>query len=224
MAGLFVTLEGSEGTGKSSNITLLTRFLQKNGWPVLSLREPGGTAVGEEIRSILKRIDIVPPPGPEAELLLFLASRAQLVRERILPALQLGYVVLCDRYFDSTVAYQGGARSLDMATVRAINRFATGGCIPDVTFLLDLPPEIGFRRIAARLDGCRDRMEGEAMDFFHRVRATYLQLATNEPQRFYTVDAGRPLPSVQRELRRILLTILESKGINPGQLAPRQWR
>jgi dTMP kinase len=202
--GLFVTLEGSEGTGKSTNAVLLERFLRARGRPVLALREPGGTAVGEEIRHLLKRTDLSPQPCAEGELLLFLASRAQLVRERILPALRQGITVLCDRYFDSTVAYQGGARSLDLDEVRALNRFATGDCIPDLTFLLDLPPEVGLRRIADRLSREQDRMEMESLAFFQRVRQTYLAMARGEPGRFHTVDAGRPLIAVQRELRRFL--------------------
>jgi dTMP kinase len=137
-------------------------------------------------------------------LLLFLASRAQLVRERIQPALRQGITVLCDRYFDSTVAYQGGARSLELATVRALNRFAAGDCIPDLTFLLDLPPEMGLRRIADRLNRESDRMERESPAFFQRVRQAYLAMAAEEPERFHTVDAGRSPMAVQRELRQVL--------------------
>jgi dTMP kinase len=216
--GLFVTLEGSEGTGKSTNAILLERFLRSRGLSVLALREPGGTALGEEIRHLLKRTDLPVPPCAEGELLLFLASRAQLVRERIQPALDQGISVICDRYFDSTLAYQGGARSLDLETVKTLNRFAAGGCIPDLTFLLDLPPEVGLRRIARRLGRGRDRMERESLEFFQRVRQSYLSLAAAEPERFHRVDADQSPVAVQRELRRVLEKRLARPDAGPDRI------
>jgi dTMP kinase len=202
--GLFITIEGSEGTGKSSNAALLHGHLLSLGLEVLALREPGGTAIGEEIRRLLKRTDFGNPLCPEAELFLFLASRAQVVREKILPALQTGAIVLCDRYFDSTSAYQGGARRLPADAVETLNAFAIGGCIPDLTFLLDLPPDEGLRRIRGRENTAPDRLERESLDFFARVREAYLSLARREPQRFHVINAAAPLERVQEKMRQVL--------------------
>jgi dTMP kinase len=203
--GLFVTFEGSEGSGKSTNIGLLEEFLRSRGVRVLALREPGGTAVGEEVRRLVKRVDIFPPPCAEAELLLFLASRAQLTRERILPALADGMTVLCDRYYDSTIAYQGGARAIPLEIVRAINSFAIGGCRPNLTFLLDLPAADGLRRSRRRIGEGPDRLEREALPFFERVRKIYLQIAAEEPKRFCVLDAGQSISAVQKKIRQTLV-------------------
>jgi dTMP kinase len=202
---MFISVEGSEGSGKSTNVAMLRDFLLEQNIPVLELREPGGTAVGEEIRHLLKRVDLSPALCNESELLLFLASRAQVVREKILPALKNGVTVLCDRYFDSTIAYQGGAREISLETIRCINRFAIGNCVPDLTFLLDLPPARGFSRIYTQRGTTPDRVEMEKLAFFERVRSTYQDIAREEPRRFHTISADAPLDQVQNEMRRVVL-------------------
>ncbi len=184
--GLFITFEGSEGCGKSTQAQRLARRL---GSGARVFREPGGTALGEEIRRLLK----FSAPGwsvsPEAELLLFAASRAQLVREAIAPALAAGGVVVCDRFSDSTTVYQGVARSLEPAQVADINRFAVGGIEPDVTFLLDLPATAALARARAR-SLPPDRLEQEPAAFYEAVRAGYLALARAFPERFVVLDAS----------------------------------
>ncbi len=184
--GLFITFEGSEGCGKTTQVERLARRL---GSGVRVFREPGGTALGEEIRRLLK----FSAPGwsvsPEAELLLFAASRAQLVREAIAPALAAGGVVVCDRFLDSTTVYQGVARSLEPGHVADINRFAVGEIEPDITFLLDLPAATALERARARSLPL-DRLEQEPAAFYEAVRAGYLALAGAFPERFVVLDAS----------------------------------
>jgi dTMP kinase len=213
--GIFVTFEGSEGAGKSTQVSLLAERLGKLGLPVLTLREPGGTELGEEIRMLIRRVDFVIAPCAETELLLFLASRAQLVREKILPALHDGMLVICDRYCDSTTAYQGAARSLPLEQVEPLNAFAIGKCVPHITFLLDLDPEEGLRRIHLRHGReADDRMERESVAFFEKVRAGYLNLARRDPARFAVLNAHKPIETVHGEiydlLRRRLGDAMES--------------
>ncbi|MDR1437871.1 MAG: dTMP kinase [Puniceicoccales bacterium] len=198
--GFFISFEGSEGVGKSTHAALLCSALQRKGFPVISLREPGGTAFGEEIRLLLKRTDFENPPCAEAELLLFLANRAQLVREKIMPQLERGAIVICDRYCDSTVAYQGAARALPMDTIRQINAFAIGGCVPDLTFFLDLDPLEGFRRIRNGRGETPDRLEMEPPEFFAKVRSAYLKIAGEEPERFRIVDGSLSIGQLQKML------------------------
>lgn len=187
--GLFVTLEGVDGSGKSTQAAALADRLRAAGHEVVALREPGGTAISEKIRAIL----LDPANGEmadECELLLYEASRAQLVRQVIEPALERGAVVVCDRFFDSTHAYQSGARGLDDALVRRANALGCCGVVPDVTLVLDVDPEVAFSRAGA---GGLDRMEAEGLAFQRRVRADYLSLAKEEPGRVRVVDAtGTP--------------------------------
>ena len=203
--GILITFEGGEGAGKSTQLALLAEDLIASGEKVLSLREPGGTEVGEKIRSIVKDKDFQHPPTAEVELLLFLASRTQLIGERILPALQRGYIVLCDRFSDSTIAYQCGGRGLTLETVLALNKFASGGITPDITILLDVSPRKGLNRISAGRSGDMDRLEGESLEFFYRVRKSYGRIAMENPARVYQVDGSDPLDAVKGKIRRIVV-------------------
>ena len=189
MRGLFITFEGSEGSGKSTQIRRLAERLGACGREVISLREPGGTPIGEKIRHLLQYDGEGHAMTPEAELLLFAASRAQLVREVIRPALERGAVVLCDRYLDSTTVYQGVARALTPGDVAGINAFATGGTLPDLTLVLDLDAAEGRRRAGER-KGPADRMEQEGDAFYEAVRRGYLDLARADPKRFAVIDAS----------------------------------
>lgn len=197
-AGKFITFEGGEGAGKSTQLTRLAGRLRTAGSDVLSLREPGGTPFGEKMRDVLKQ------PGsvirPAAEALLFAACRAQLVADVIAPALAAGQVVLCDRFIDSTVAYQAGGRGLDRALVEAANRLACGAVRPDLTILLDLDPARGLGRASVRDQGQADRFEILGAEFHRQVRALYHALAKEEPGRFFVVDAARPPEAVEEEV------------------------
>lgn len=201
--GLFVTFEGSEGCGKSTQIRHLTVWLEKQGKECVTTREPGGTPAGDEIRHLLQHA----PQGhglvPEAELLLFAASRAQLVRELILPALQAGKVVVSDRFHDSTTVYQGVARKLAPATVASINNFAIDSCLPDITFLLDMDAREAHGRIQSR-EQPADRMESEPLAFYEAVRDGYLRLAAAEPARFVVLDATLTEEDLARQIRKTL--------------------
>lgn len=188
--GLFISFEGSEGCGKSTQIQRLAARLSGLGKNILLTREPGGTEIGEQLRHLLQFSKVSHAMCAETELLLFTASRAQLVREKILPALASGTIVLADRFLDSTSVYQGVARRLDPAQVHAINRFAVGDCLPDLTFILDLDPAIARTRLTARA-GAADRMESQPTDFFDAVRTGYLALAAESDPRFHLLDAGR---------------------------------
>lgn len=188
--GLFITFEGSEGCGKSTQIALLAEHLRSMGLDPLLLREPGGTASGEAIRHLLQHAPEGEALTPEAELLLFAASRAQLVREVIQPALSDGRIVICDRFMDSTTVYQGVARRIPAEDTARINAFAVGGCLPDITFLLDVDRSAARMRMLA---GQRklDRIERESEDFFESVRAGYLQVAENNLFRIHKIDASQ---------------------------------
>lgn len=188
-AGRFVTLEGGEGAGKSTQIAALARLATGAGIEVVTCREPGSTPLGERLRAALFATAVgETPPAPAAELLVFTAARAQLVAEVIRPALDRGALVICDRFADSTVAYQHYGRGLDAATVGAANAAATQGLVPDLTLLLDLTPEQGF----ARGDRGRDYLEREDMAFHQRVRQGFLHLAASEPERWLVLDATAP--------------------------------
>lgn len=199
-SGLFITFEGGEGCGKSTQIAALKAQLEAVGKTVVQSREPGGTPLGEAIRNLLQHDDAGHGMSSEAELLLFAASRAQHVRELITPALAAGQIVLCDRFLDSTTVYQGVARAIDARQVEAINQFAIGATKPDLTILIDLPPEIGLARVHARSDGQLDRMEQEAIEFFHAVRQGYLALAAAEPQRFLVLDGSQSIEELQSKI------------------------
>lgn len=207
--GVLITFEGGEGSGKSTQIALLAHWLAARGVAVTAGRDPGTTLVGEAVRRVL--LDPASRPMDAwAELLLYLAARAQLVRELVEPALARGEVVLLDRYEDSTFAYQGGGRGLPEERLRELNRAATGGRRPDLTVLLDLEWEEGRRRReGAAGPGAADRMEREGRGFHERVRESYRALATAEPQRFLVLD-GRDSPTtLHGEVRRRVVALLQ---------------
>jgi len=210
-AGLFITFEGSEGCGKSTQIRRLAEFLLSVEREVVVLREPGATPIGESIRNLLQYDASASAMTPEAELLLFAASRAQLVREIIRPALARRAVVLCDRFLDSTTVYQGVARALDSGDVSRINDFAVGGTIPDLTLLLDLDASEGCRRAATR-KGPADRMEQEGESFYEDVRQGYLKLATEHPGRFAVIDGSLDEENVESAIRRVVMARLQIGG------------
>jgi dTMP kinase len=198
--GFFITFEGSEGCGKSTQISLLAASLRAAGRDPLLIREPGGTPAGESIRHLLQHAPEGENLVPEAELLLFAASRAQLVREKILPALEAGRVVISDRFFDSTTVYQGVARRIPADQTARINSFAIGGCLPDVTFLLDLDRKTSLERMHAGKRSL-DRIERESEEFFDAVRAGYLKLALENPDRIVLIDASRPADALAKEIQ-----------------------
>jgi len=205
MAGFFLTFEGSEGCGKSTQIGRLVAACEKSGISPLVTREPGGTAVGEEIRNLLKHSHAGDAMVPESELLLFSASRAQLVREVIAPALENGRLVICDRFFDSTTVYQGVARRLAPADVAAMNRFAVGSCVPDLTIVLDMDAQVALQRARTGRAAVRDRMEEQEMEFYEAVRAGYLALAKAEPKRVRVVDSSGTPDETFEAILKILL-------------------
>jgi len=197
--GTFITLEGSEGCGKSTQLELLVRRLRALGYRVRSVREPGGTPIGEEIRHTLKHSQSNAAMTPEAELLLMNASRAQLVREVIRPALAAGEVVVCDRFYDSTTAYQGYGRGLDLKMVQTIVEVAVEDTRPTLTVLLTVTPEISeLRRVMRQstLPFMRDRIEEADQEFFRRVELGFVAIAAAEPDRFRVVDASGTIESV----------------------------
>jgi dTMP kinase len=198
--GLFITFEGSEGTGKTTQIQRLTSKLEELGRKVTVSREPGGTPLGEEIRHLLKHAESGKNMVPRAELLLFAASRAQHVDELIRPNLKAGNVVICDRFLDSTTVYQGIARAINGATVEVINQIAIDSTLPDITILIDLDPEEGFRRIRTRNTEPPDRMEKEHMDFYKAVRQGYLDLAEKNQDRFLVIDGHQSIEAVEQAI------------------------
>jgi dTMP kinase len=200
MSGMFISFEGGEGCGKSTQIELLAARLKREGVTVHQTREPGGTRLGEAIRNLLQHDSAGEGMCPEAELLLFTAARAQISREFIGPALERGEVVLCDRFMDSTTVYQGVARAIDPEQVAAINTFATGGLKPHLTILLDLTPEVGMQRVLERSSGELDRMEQEDQSFFNQVRRGYLQVAEANPDRFLVLDASQAIETLQTKI------------------------
>lgn len=206
--GRFITLEGGEGVGKSTNLQFVKAWLETRGIVPVVTREPGGTGIAEKIRAILlEKAD--EPLSEQAELLLVFAARAQHIRRVILPALQSGQWVLCDRFTDATYAYQGAGRRLDVATIAWLENCVQGGLRPDLTLLLDAPVEIGMRR--ARRRGAADRFEAERAEFFERIRQCYLSRAAQAPERYRVVDASRPLADVQGSLAGELAGLLERR-------------
>lgn len=199
--GKFITFEGSEGCGKSTQIQRFVAMLEAGGLEVVRTREPGGTAVGETIRDLLQHDNEGESLTDESELLLFAASRAQLVRELILPALDAGKWVVADRFLDSTTVYQGIGRGLDVDSVGQINSFAVGDAVPDLTFLLDLDAETGHARAIAASGGQGDRMESQPLAFFQTVRQGYLDLAAREPERIAVIDASAGIDDVAARIR-----------------------
>jgi len=225
--GRLIAFEGVEGSGKSTQLELLRRVLEGRGGPrdrrggppvsqgreVVVTREPGGTPAGERVRSVL--LDPGVELHPRAEALLFAAARAELVEAVIRPALERGAVVLCDRYLDSSLAYQGAARGLGQGPVEEVNRFATGGLLPDLVVLLDLDPASGLRRRA----GALDRIEAQDLGFHGRVRQAFRDLAAADPDRFAVVDAAASVPEVAVRVQAAALALLEGSG-EPHRGAP----
>lgn len=198
---MFITFEGIEGSGKSTQLARLAASLRKRGRALTATREPGGTSVGQHIRRMLTD-PTTPQPCALAELLLCVADRAHHVHEIIRPALAAGHIVLCDRFSDSTIAYQGYGRGGDLSMIRRIDAIARDSCTPDVTFLLGCPVSVGLARTRGRDPGLTpdDRFEREPLDFHERVRVGFLELVQAEPERFVVLDTMRPAEEVEREI------------------------
>lgn len=210
MRGLFLSFEGGEASGKSVQAARLADWLRAQGREVVAVREPGSTPVGERVRDIVLHAQEI-PLAPNAQALLYSTARAQLVRDVIRPALVAGAVVIVDRFFDSTLAYQGYGHGADLAQLRAVTDFAVGDTRPDRTFLLDLPVESAERRAQSRKPGrAWDRFESEARAFHERVRQGYLELAAAEPRRFAVIDAGRGEEDVAADIRRDVERLLSA--------------
>ncbi len=223
MTALFITFEGPEGSGKTTQARLLYDYLRGEGYSTVLTREPGGTRISDKVRQILldpENTDIL----PRTEILLFSAARAQLSHEFIRPHLQRSHIVLCDRYADSTMAYQGYGQGLDLETLRLITAFATGGLQPDLTIYLDLPVELGLRRRRGMVsqDDRRgyegqlplfakwDRLDMKELEFHQRVQSGYNMMMQAEPQRWFRVDAQEPMEQVQQSIRTKVLSLLET--------------
>ena len=211
----FITFEGPDGSGKTTQLQILHRYLLRVGYPVSLVREPGGTDIGDQIRTVLhdtRNVSML----PNAEVLLYSASRAQLVGQIIRPALEGGSVVLCDRYAEATLAYQGYGHGLDLALLRAITAFATGGLRPDLIVYLDVEIDEGLRRKKSSFQagqGEWNRMDQKELDFHRRARAGYLQMAAAEPERWFVLDATRPIASLQQSIRRRVRRLLADKQV-----------
>ncbi len=204
---MFITFEGPEGSGKSSQLARLAPFLAERGFDILVTREPGGTVIGDQIRNCLHDVENTTMAAP-TELLLYSASRAQLVQEVIRPVLEAGKIVLCDRYADSTLAYQGFGRGLDLDDLQVITNFATGGLKPDLTILLDIPVERGLER-RRRWGAEMNRLDLEELAFHERVRQGYHELVRADMGRWCIIDADRTAEEVQEDIRAVVLQRLE---------------
>ena len=198
--GIFITFEGSEGCGKTTQITGLRERLESEGRKVCQVREPGGTVVGEKIRDLLQYTPEAANMCSEAELCLFAASRAQLVREKIQPALDEGFDVIADRFMDSTVVYQGMGRGLPLDMVHSVNDLAVGSTRPDLTVLLDMDSEQAFERVRKRAAAIEDRMEQLPAEFYEAVRNGYLEIAKKDPERIKVVNAAQEIESIRDEI------------------------
>jgi len=199
---LFITFEGPDGSGKTTQFKRLADHLRDRGCDVLAVREPGGTSIGEQIRDVLHSL-ANKEMQPRTEILLYCASRAQLVGQVIRPHLQSGGIVVCDRYADSTLAYQGYGHGLDLPTLRTILDFATGGLRPDITFYLDIKAEEGLKRRKAG-GGEWNRMDDLPVEFHRRVRAGYLEMVAQEPARWVVIDAAREAETIAKEIQEIM--------------------
>jgi dTMP kinase len=205
----FITFEGGDGTGKTTQLKALESYFHAQGRACVSTREPGGTALGGMIRQVLLEVGKQPIASP-TELFLYLADRAQHVQEVILPAIDEGKIVLCDRYTDSTLAYQGYGRGIELKLLRQLNEIANRGVEPDLTLLLDCPVELGLSRTVQRQShagparGREDRFEREKVEFHEKVRAGFLAMARAEPARFRIIDAARPVEQVARQIQEIV--------------------
>lgn len=203
--GTFISLEGPEGAGKTTQLKLLGSFLREENIEYVITRDPGGTSLGKPIRRVLLSTDSV--ISPTAELLLYEADRAQNVSEIILPSLKAGKLVLCDRYIDSTLAYQGFGRKIDFELIDTLNKIATGGLMPEMTILFDIESSAGLARLHP---GGHDRLEREAIEFHQCVRGGYLELARKSPERFRVLDASAAMSKVQDELRRLVMEAIRA--------------
>jgi len=203
--GLFITIEGGEGAGKSTNIALIVEFLKKSGKSVVVTREPGGTGIGEKLRELL-----LDPDNSDmdyrTELLLMFAARAQHIAQVIKPALADGKWVVCDRFTDATYAYQGAARGIAREKIAVLETWVQEGLKPDVTILLDVPVETGMQRVQLRAD--KDRFEQEKLQFFDNVRQAYLNMAAAEPERFRVINAGQSLQAVETDINRLMTELV----------------
>ncbi len=207
-SGRFITVEGGEGAGKSSNLSFIQGVLEAAGKTVLFTREPGGTPLGEDIRELLLGHQHT-GMADDTELLLMFAARAEHIHQKILPALSEGTWVLCDRFTDASYAYQGAGRGLGRERIAALEAFVQGDLRPDLTLLLDLPVEIGLARAGARSEP--DRFEREQNRFFEAVRQGYLEIATREPERVRVIDASQSLDDVQSQIERVMADFLEAE-------------
>lgn len=207
---MFITLEGPDGSGKSMQIGGLAEFIRSQGYEVITTREPGGTAIGDQIREVIMRMDNK-EMHPRTEILLFCAARAQIVAEVIRPNLEKGVVVLSDRYADSTLAYQGYGHRIDLDILRRILAFVTGGLTPDLTLLLDVDVEKGLSRRHSG-GGEWNRLDDYELAFHQRVRNGYLELAAADPKRWKIIDAGTPPQQVQAALQEAVLSILKPRS------------
>jgi dTMP kinase len=214
LPGIFVTLEGPDGAGKSTQLKLLCKYLEGQGVNPVVSRDPGGTALGRQIRRLLLNPELF--VSPVCELLLYQADRAQHVSEVIMPALKEGKLVICDRFTDSTCAYQGFGRGIDMALINQLNQIATSGLKPDLTILFDIESEVGLSRLHP---GGQDRLEREALAFHQKVRQGYLKLAEAEPDRFVIIDATRPFSLVQEDLQKIFATKVDISKISSAKVS-----
>ncbi len=211
--GILITLEGPDGSGKTTNFHKLIRRLMEEGYGVVGVREPGGTRIGDKVRGILLDPESI-EMGPRSEFFLFGATRAQVVGEVIRPALKRGDIVLCDRFSDSTTVYQGYARGLPMEMIQEINMFATGGLVPDLTLLFDLPVEISIERKGDDLD----RIEQEKFGFYEKVRAAYLKMAEAEPERWRKIDGNRSREEVWQDVWGVVSSFLAGRNKEGGFL------
>ena len=202
MKGKFITIEGPDGAGKTTQVKKISEYLKSKGYKVLVTREPGGTALGEKLRKVLLSLD-GESPVPEAEALIYAASRAQLVNKVIRPALESGYIIVCDRFVDSSLAYQGWARALGIERLAEINGWFLKDTWPDLTIVLDIDPAVSLKRIS----GKKDRLENEALDFHRKVREGFLKLAALYPDRIRILDASK---DPQQTFESILLELQKS--------------
>ena len=231
MSGLFITFEGGEGSGKTTQLKLLVNRIRASGKEVIETRDPGGTAIGKEIRTLLLHSPLNTcgdrpgsvPIAAATELLLYEASRAQLVRELIAPALARGTAVLCDRFTDSTLAYQGFGRGIDFNLIQRLSRFSTDGLVPDLTVLLDLDPGIGLMRCRRGVGAdasaglstglsCWDRIEAEPLDFHQRIRGGYLALAREDPDRIAVIDASLGVSEIETVVWNQFIRLQDRRG------------
>lgn len=214
-SGKFITLEGGEGSGKTSLAPLLVEFLREKGLPVFPLREPGGTEISEEIRDIIKNFDIGGKMNMVTRALLFQAARAQIVQEAIMPRLELGQIVVCDRFFDSTFAYQGYGDGIDLGLLRSLTNLVTNGLTPDITVLLDVEAEIGLSR--RKKAGGVDGFDSAPVEYHWRINDAYRMMAKEEPYRWIIVDANRNIDEVRKDLfQKVINRLGPWRGVEGG--------